>query len=101
SALGQRWLRVTVLANSGPGLSAPDVFYFGNLVGDTGNDRGTPVVDARDLAIARRNLGRRTDAALAASDFNRDGKVDFADVAIARANLNHSLPLFTAPTAAV
>jgi hypothetical protein len=58
-------------------------------------------VDARDLAITRRNLGRTTATALTQSDFNRDGKVDAADVAIVRANLSHSLPLFTAPAAAV
>jgi hypothetical protein len=63
-------------------------------------DRGTPVVDARDLAVTRRKFGRTTAAALAASDFNRDGKVDAADVAIVRSNLNHALPLFTAPAAA-
>jgi hypothetical protein len=94
------WLQVTVLANARTKLVAPDVFFFGNLPGDTGNDRGTPVVDARDEAITRRNFGRTTAAALAASDFNRDGKVDAADVAIVRSNLRHALPPFTAPAAA-
>jgi hypothetical protein len=100
-AVRNTWLKVTLLANARTGLAAPDTFYLGNLAGDTGNDRGTPVVDSRDLAATLRNFGRSTQAALAASDFNRDGKVDAADVAIARSNQRRSLPLINAPAAPV
>jgi len=93
------WLRVTALPGTRTGLASNDVFHFGNLVGDTGNDSAAPTVDVRDLAATLRNFGRTTAAALAASDFNRDGKVDAADVTIARSNLQHALPLFTAPAA--
>jgi PKD repeat protein len=93
------WLQVIVLPTGRTGLITSDVFYFGNLAGDTGNDVGTPVVDARDMAITLRNFGRTTAAALAASDFNRDGKVDAADVAIVRTNQRRALPLITAPAA--
>jgi hypothetical protein len=96
-AVRNTWLRVTLPAGDRTGLAAPDTFYFGNLAGDTGNDRGTPVVNARDLAATLRNFGRTTPAALASSDFNRDGKVDAADVAIVRSNQRRSLTMITAP----
>ena len=32
-----RWLQVTVKANERTGLAAIDVFFFGNLIGETGN----------------------------------------------------------------
>jgi hypothetical protein len=92
------WLRVTVKANANTGLSSPDVFYFGNLPGDTGG-RGTPTVDAADLARTRAAVGRTTPAALATYDFNRDGTINAADVLIVRTNQRRSLPLFTAPAA--
>jgi ELWxxDGT repeat protein len=93
------WLQVAVLPNERTGLVVSDIFYFGNLAGDTGDDRATPAVDARDVAATRANFGRTTAAALAASDFNRDGRVNAADVAIVRGNLHRSLPPFTAPAA--
>lgn len=91
------WLCVTVKATAHTALAAPDIFYFGNLVGDTGNDRGTPTVNATDLARTRRNVGKTTAAALATYDFNRDGVINAVDVGIVRANQRRSLPLFTAP----
>ena len=93
------WLRVTLRGGPGTGLARDDVFYVGNLVGDTGGG-GTPVVNAIDLARTRLNVGRTTPAALAASDFNRDGRVNAVDVGIVRVNQRRTLPLFTAPVAA-
>ena len=100
NAIRNTWLRVTLPATAATGLPRPDVFYFGNLAGDTGNDRGTPTVNATDLARTRANVGRTTAAALATYDFNRDGKVDAADVAIVRSNQRRSLPLMAAPAIA-
>ena len=97
-AIKDEWLRVTTKADADTGLAQPDVFYFGNLVGDTGGV-GTPVVNATDVLLTRSNVGRTTAAALNRFDFNRDGKIDAADVLIARNNQRHALPLFTAPAA--
>jgi hypothetical protein len=36
-AIANTWLEVTVLPTAATGLSAPYVFYFGSLIGDTGN----------------------------------------------------------------
>jgi hypothetical protein len=35
-AIQNVWLQVTVLANGNTGLAAPDVFYFGNRIGNFG-----------------------------------------------------------------
>ena len=60
-------------------------------------DRGTPVVNATDLAVTRANFGKTSSAALAASDFNRDGVVNALDVAIVRKSQHKALAVFTAP----
>jgi hypothetical protein len=36
-AVKNTWLQVTVLANQRTGLSTPESFYFGSLVGETGD----------------------------------------------------------------
>ena len=94
------WLRVTVLANARTGLASPDVFHFGNLVGDTGPG-GTPVVNAIDLARVRAAVGTTNTTLKLQYDFNRDGVVSAADVMIVRANQGRSLSLFNAPAATV
>jgi ELWxxDGT repeat protein len=93
------WLRVKVLPSERTGLARADVFYFGNLPGETGDGRNTLAVNALDLAAVRRHQQTRNPAALARYDFNRDGAVNAQDVLTARANLGRSLPLITAPPA--
>ena len=49
-AVANAWLEVTVNANARTGLSASDVFYFGNLVGETGDTTAAAAaVGAADL----------------------------------------------------
>jgi regulation of enolase protein 1 (concanavalin A-like superfamily) len=101
-AIVDRWLKVTVKATAATELVAPDVFYFGNLVGDTGNDAGaTAIVSAMDLANVRAaSVSGVPPVVGTAADLNKDGVVDAADTGIVRANYTHSLALFTAPTEA-
>jgi hypothetical protein len=101
-AIVNQWLRVTVLATERTGLSAPDVFAFGNLVGDTGDapaGSGRAVVNATDVV---RTLAHVSPAAPLGSlyDHNRDGRVNALDLALARANQFHelALPAVGAPT---
>jgi ELWxxDGT repeat protein len=84
------WLRVTLLANPRTGLARPDAFYFGNLVGETGDHPGTLKVNAIDRAATLRAL-RRTSTVTGKYDMNRDGRVDALDVAAVRSNLNRTL----------
>jgi hypothetical protein len=86
------WLRVTVLATAATGLAAPDVFYFGNAVGETGNS----VADARVTAAdALRVLGHVTASAAIGDpyDVNRDGRVGAADRLLVLGNLSALSPL--------
>ena len=65
-AIRNTWLRVTVLANARTGLARPDVFYFGNLVGETGEVAAAATgavpaasggrVNALDLGAVKRAL---------------------------------------------
>ena len=106
--LRARWLRVTVHANPKTGLAAPDVFYFGNLPGETGNSPLSAVVTIADYALTRRAAAAAAGGGEAAPagllpidsrlDHNRDGVVNFRDVLVVRAGLfRDGLPLIAAP----
>lgn len=94
-----QWLEVTVKATPVTGLARPDVFYFGNLIGETGAlpaGAGAMFVNSSDFAAARSFA--RSVPVTNRFDFNRDGKVNGSDLLIIRGNLGTSLPLITAPT---
>ena len=93
------WLTVVVKANERTGLARPDAFTFGNLIGETGDASARfAVVNALDVANVRRALN--TDAGLASRvDFNRDGRVNALDLAVARTNYSHFLTPPPAPAA--
>ena len=101
-SLVNTWLRVTVKANERTALPSPDVFFFGNLVGETGAEGPTGsgpagggarlLVSGRDLVSMRRrqagNLGIDSPY-----DINRDRALDVRDMVLVRRNLFRSLPL--------
>jgi hypothetical protein len=88
-AIRNQWLRVTVPATGRSGLAAPDVFYFGNLVGESGDVEGLRV-NALDLSAVKRAMN--TDSTVSGRfDFNRDGRVNALDLSAVRSNLNHAL----------
>ena len=76
------WLQVTVRVNNNTRLPTPDVFYFGNLAGDTGG----PALTVDTLDIARTRSAMPTPAATIDSlyDHNRDGRVNSIDLATTR-----------------
>jgi hypothetical protein len=101
NAVRNTWLRVTLKATAHTGLAAPDVFYFGNLAGDTGDAAGagaTLRVNAVDLAGVKKALNTASDLT-GRYDFNRDGKVNALDLGAVKANLNRSLAPSTPPVA--
>jgi hypothetical protein len=99
-AIRNQWLMVTLAAGPRTGLAAADVFFFGNVVGETGDADGPPSVTPADLSRTRARAG----GAAAVGDFadhNRDGRVDVMDVLAVRANLGRGLrPPEGAPAAA-
>ncbi len=80
-AIQGAWLQVTVKASNATGLAAPDVHYWGNAVGETGDVVGDTLVDAYDVAGARDNPHASGDPATVTDqyDFNRDTLVDEVD----------------------
>jgi hypothetical protein len=91
-----KWVQVTIKATADTGLAQPDVFYFGNLVGDTGDAGAT--VTAADLTRTRTQIGRTADIDNP-YDHRRDGRVNVLDLAATRGNLFQSLRLIAAPAA--
>lgn len=81
------WLQVTLKATNNTGLSNPDVFYFGNIVGESGNITGNTLVNALDVSLMTANFsGRNTVGVTNRFDLNRDGRVDALDLSIVTAN---------------
>jgi len=89
-AIRNQWLEVTVKANARTGLASPDVFYFGNLVGESGDGAGGAMVTVRDLTAVRRGMSPSSGISNRL-DFNRDGRVSPMDLAIVRAAQRRSL----------
>jgi ELWxxDGT repeat protein len=91
-ALANGWLTVTVKANAHTGLAHPDVFSFGNLIGETGDSGGAAGwrVSALDLGAVKKALNSAA-GVTATTDFNRDGRINALDLALAKRELNRSL----------
>ena len=86
NAIENEWLRVTMLADDHTGLASNYVFYFGNAIGETGDNGTNALVTSNDAARVNAN---QTSHALVTNpyDINRDGVVDATDVALVNANL--------------
>ncbi|MEM6688091.1 MAG: Ig-like domain-containing protein [Planctomycetota bacterium] len=88
NAIEKQWLEVTMLASAVTGLASPDVSYFGNAVGESGNSTSQNFVDTFDLLGARDNPHNFLNRAPIDDiyDYNRDSFVDTFDVLVARDN---------------
>ena len=80
------WLQVTVKANATTGLAAPDVHYWGHMLGETGDVTGDTLVDNYDVAgvLAHPHTVGDPAAITDVYDFNRDRLVDAVDAALAQ-----------------
>ena len=91
-AVAKRWLQVTVKATAATGLTADQVFYFGNAVGECGNSPANASVSTVDATRVTLNVS--FSAALNNPyDYNRDGKVASADRTLVINNLSTLQPL--------
>lgn len=96
------YLQVSVLANANTGLANDDVFYFGNVVGDTGDLPNNTIVNVADQSGVRANLTAFQAPGIDNPfDINRDGVVNVTDDSVIGANLTAfvQVPLITAPAA--
>jgi hypothetical protein len=92
------WLEVRVLANAVTGLAAPDVFVFGNLVGETGNPTAAGAFRVDTIDTVRTRAASPWDPPMMITsrfDHDRDGDVDGTDVAIVRSNFSRRLDPFS------
>ena len=96
-AIQNTWLEVTVAANRRSQLVVPDVFYFGNRVGDTGvgNSPAVAVTNVMDQISVRNQIAPGQDIT-SPRDFNRDGLTNVVDEVIARQNVG-VLPMLDLP----
>ena len=84
-AIRNAWLEITVRPTAATGLTAADVFVFGNAIGEVGNSTRDAQVSSQDVAL----IGANQTATAAVGnryDINRDGRVDFLDRAAASVN---------------
>ena len=95
-AILNQWLEVTVIANANTGLAADDVFYFGNVVGDTNGDA---YVDGGDFNAFADEFGLTGGIGDLVSDFDASGQVDLVDFGIARAAYGNVVQMPTPPAA--
>ena len=101
NAIQNEWVQVTLKADAVTNLAAPDVFYFGNAIGESGNS-GDTFVDTADELGARSNGTAAGGAAITnLYDFNRDKQVNAQDELIARSHRSGLSPLqlITVPAA--
>jgi hypothetical protein len=102
NAIQKQWLQITVLASANTGLSAPETFYFGNAVGESGNSASDARVTVSDDNAARNNRTTISNPASITNqyDYNRDKRVSVSDENVARNNrttISGRLQLITAP----
>jgi hypothetical protein len=104
-AIAQTWLQVTVLATANTGLALPDVFYFGNAIGEVGNATANAIISSADEALIRLNftIGFGTVPVTSPYDIDKNRFVQGSDAALSRANQNSAftaLRLISGPTSA-
>ena len=89
NVIQKQWLEVTMLANDGTGLAIPNVHFWGNAIGETGNNNPVDAaVNATDQTGTRDNFTTFLKPAELDNpyDFNRDKRVNATDQTIARDN---------------
>jgi hypothetical protein len=82
------WVNIVIQADGNTGLATPDGFFFGNLIGASGQGalNTAYVISATDLTATQTDLHTFMNPALLNNthDYNRDGRVDATDQVIAR-----------------
>ena len=95
------WLQVRIKATSDTGLLTDDVFYVGNLIGESGSNPNAARIDASDVGATNNQPYTVSNLApiTARPDYDRDGLINATDAMIAQHTYGKSLPLLTVPSA--
>lgn len=95
-----RWLQITVTANANTGLSVPEVFYIGHLLGETtGLEGNIYTVSFADITPIRQAVGQAASVGRI-QDIDKNGTVTFADITAMRGNVGRQLSNITIPASA-
>ena len=86
-AIRNQWLKVTVNATATTRLAAPNVFCFGNVMGDTGTAAGPAAADRIDFVRTRVAFAAADVPITSPCDHNRDGRVNLLDLVAIRRNV--------------
>lgn len=92
-----RWLRVTLKANSTTGLSQPATFYLGHLLGETtGPINEAYTIQFTDISTIRAQLGSvvTVDSIV---DIDKNGVVQFSDISAMRQHVGTTLSNLSIP----
>jgi len=96
-SITNRWLRLTVKANENTGLTSPESYYIGHLLGETTGLAGSVYTVAfADITPIRSAAGTTVDAGSIA-DIDKNGTVSFADITAMRSNVGAQLTNITIP----
>ena len=89
---------MTVKADGNTALQGPQVFYFGNLVGETGHNSssGSFTVNIGDVLGTKFHSGNPA-GITSWFDFNRDGQTGIGDVVTVKFDSGNSLVALNAP----
>ncbi|MCE5269474.1 MAG: hypothetical protein LLG00_16480 [Planctomycetaceae bacterium] len=87
NAIQKEWLQIKILATAATALSAPDVFYFGNAIGECGDSLSNAYVNGTDAYAAASHTQVFARVAITSPyDYDRDGKINATDALIAASN---------------
>ncbi len=94
-AIKKEWLQVVVKANARTNISKDDIHYWGNAIGETGNDPSNAHVNAADAsAIMNNSTGFGEFAGITnVHDINRDNLVGAADTSAVMNNPSMFSPI--------
>lgn len=97
NSITNRWLRLTIKANTNTGLSSPQTYYIGHLLGETSGLSGTVYTVAfADISPIRADAGQTVNAN-SITDIDKTGTVSFADISAMRPNVGAQLSNITIP----
>lgn len=96
-SIANRWLRITIKANTNTGLSEQEVYYIGHLLGETeAAVSGVFTVAFADIMAIRGGVGNSVDAG-SVLDIDKNGIVAFSDIAAMRSNIGAQLTNISVP----